>query len=45
MVHDISNERKQAALDDFYGADVPASTVDRVIVRDLDDDLRHPFVD
>ena len=35
------------ALEEFYGADVPDSTVDRVTVRDLDndDDLVHPFVD
>ncbi len=36
---------KKAALEDFYGGEVPASTVDRVIVRDLDDDLTHPFTD
>jgi len=32
------------ALEEFYGADVPDSTVDRVTVHDLDndDDLVHP---
>ncbi|WP_292698107.1 hypothetical protein [Microbacterium sp. 69-10] len=44
MVHD-PDAVKVAALEDFYGGEVPASTAARVIVRDLDDDLVHPFAD
>lgn len=38
---------KRRALEDFYGGEVPVSTVDRVIVRDLDDidDQVSRFVD
>ena len=32
-------------IEDFYGGEVPTSTAARVIVRDLDDDLVHPFAD
>lgn len=35
---------KRRALEEFYGGEVPASTVDRVIVLDTDE-LVHPFVD
>lgn len=35
---------KRRALEDFYGAEVPESTVERVIMRDHDE-LVHPFVD
>lgn len=44
MVHDPVSAAKQLALEDFYGGEVPESTVARVFVRDLDDD-RHPFAD
>lgn len=44
MTHDLRNAAKRAALEDFYGADVPDSTVARVMVRDTDDPV-HPFVD
>ncbi|WP_417556148.1 hypothetical protein [Microbacterium sp.] len=43
MVHDPDAAR--AALEDFYGGEVPESMVARVIVRDLDDEHTHPFVD
>lgn len=45
MVHDPVSVAKTQALEDFYGGEVPESTVARVIVRDLDDDHVHPFVD
>jgi hypothetical protein len=34
---------KRAALEEFYGGEVPDATVDRVIL--IDRDLVHPFVD
>lgn len=37
-------DAKKRALEDFYGGEVPASTVARVSVIDMDDD-RHPFTD
>lgn len=36
---------KKRALEEFYGGEVPESTVARVIMRDADDDLVHPFSD
>lgn len=36
---------KKRALEDFYGGEVPESTVRRVIVRDVTPDLVHPFFD
>lgn len=37
-------DAKRRALEEFYGGEVPDSTVDRVIMLD-DVDLVHPFVD
>lgn len=37
-------DAKRRALEEFYGGDVPESTVERVIVLDAGD-LVHPFVD
>jgi len=38
MTHDPGErEAKRHALEDLYGADVPDSTVDRVIMRDTAD--------
>lgn len=35
---------KKRALEEFYGAEVPDSTADRVVMRDAADPV-HPFVD
>lgn len=44
MTHDPAERAaKRRSLEDFYGAEVPDSTVDRVIV--VDADQVHPFVD
>jgi len=37
-------DAKRRALEEFYGAEVPELTVERVIVLDAAD-LVHPFVD
>lgn len=38
MTHDLGErDAKRRALEDLYGGDVPDSTVDRVIMRDLVD--------
>ena len=39
-----AHDAKKRALEEFYGGEVPESTVARVIVRDHIDD-RHPFTD
>lgn len=36
---------KKHALEDFYGGEVPESTVRRAIVRDVESDQVSPFVD
>jgi hypothetical protein len=38
------HDAKKRALEDFYGGDVPDSTVKRTVVRDLDENVS-PFVD
>ncbi|CAN7265944.1 hypothetical protein LJR186_001214 [Microbacterium foliorum] len=46
MTHDPTERAaRKRALEDFYGAEVPDSTVDRVIMVDRDAELVHPFVD
>lgn len=46
MKHDPTERAAtKRALEDFYGAEVPDSTVDRVTMVDRDADLVHPFVD
>ncbi|MEV4737169.1 MULTISPECIES: hypothetical protein [unclassified Microbacterium] len=40
----VGRDAKRRALEDFYGGEVPDSTVDRVVVLDADD-LVHLFVD
>jgi len=45
MVHEPGErDAKRRALEEFYGGEVPDSTVDRVVMRD-EPDLVHPFVD
>ncbi|MDR6868468.1 hypothetical protein J2Y69_003084 [Microbacterium resistens] len=46
MVHELDEEwsAKRRALEEFYGGEVPDSTVERVVMLDADD-LVHPFVD
>ncbi|WP_433584565.1 hypothetical protein [Microbacterium hydrocarbonoxydans] len=45
MEHDpTGRDAKRRALEEFYGGEVPESTVERVTVLDADD-LVHPFVD
>lgn len=44
MWHDSERAVKRAALEEFYGGEVPDSTVDRVIVIEADE-LASPFVD
>ncbi len=41
----IGRDAKKRALEEFYGGEVPDSTVERVIVLDARPDLVHPFVD
>lgn len=46
MLHEPDGrDAKTRALEEFYGADVPQSTVDRVMVRDDDALPDHAFVD
>lgn len=40
-----ASDAKKRALEEFYGAEVPDSTVSRVIMRDFSSDPVHPFVD
>lgn len=45
MVHEPGErEAKRLALEEFYGGDVPDSTVDRVLMLEADE-LASPFVD